>query len=164
MGESMHIAADWTILLAERDQARAELATLQAELDRRRFISNRALATCEKALAERDQARGHLADAIAHASEGWRRAGLAEGKLEASEMAGVVRDWREKALALEAEVERLRRLLTDLAVVVLDHLYDAPALTDHRDDVDTLIDTVFAAAEGGNWTDIEHPWPGGSVP
>lgn len=37
-----------------------------------------------------------------------REAGFAKGKLEASEMAGVVDEWRERALAAEAELEKLK--------------------------------------------------------
>lgn len=40
---------------------------------------------------------------------GWARdAGFAKGKLEASELAGVVDDWRERALAAEAKLEKMK--------------------------------------------------------
>ena len=44
----------------------------------------------------------------ARLSEAHRQIGLAEGKLEASEMAGVVDGWRERAEKAEAELKRLR--------------------------------------------------------
>jgi hypothetical protein len=47
-------------------------------------------------------------EAIAHAAEQARLRGEAEGRLAASEMAGVVDDWRRRAEVAEAAVKRLR--------------------------------------------------------
>jgi len=54
--------------------------------------------------AERDQLRRALSDAH-------RAQGEAEGKLAASEMAGVVERWKERAERAEAEAGRLREAL-----------------------------------------------------
>ena len=56
--------------------------------------------------AERD-------DAIKALSEAAKARGQAEGKLAASEMAGVVEGWKTRAEKAEAEVERLREALSD---------------------------------------------------
>lgn len=53
------------------------------------------------------------AESISHISRLATEAGEAKGALEASEMAGVVRGWKARAEAAEAEVARLREALKD---------------------------------------------------
>ena len=61
----------------------------------------------EKAERERDEAIKALSDEA-------RNRGEAEGRLEASEMAGVVDGWKARAEAAEAKVARLHEALADL--------------------------------------------------
>ena len=66
--------------------------------------------------------------------DAFRAQGKAEGKLAASEMAGVVRGWKERAESAEAEAERLREALKPFADIA--EAYDPP----EGDDDDTAWD------------------------
>lgn len=54
------------------------------------------------------KAKKALAGALANLADASRARGEAEGKLAASEMAGVVEQWKARAEKAEAEAERLR--------------------------------------------------------
>ena len=69
--------------------------------------TNAALATLEAAQAERDAA-------VREVTQWAREAGLAKGKLEMSEAAGIVDGWKERAEKAEAENVRLRAEVVDL--------------------------------------------------
>lgn len=66
--------------------------------------------------------------AIKHLSEAAYARGEAEGRLAASEMAGVVDGWRERAEALEADNERLREAVSDPAAVHINMLRGSIAM------------------------------------
>ena len=70
-----------------------------------------AVATIRTLAAERDKLSKALAGALANLADASRAQGEAEGKLAASEMAGVVEGWKERAERAEAEAEKLRGLL-----------------------------------------------------
>jgi hypothetical protein len=64
--------------------------------------------------AERDQLAADLRKAAVQISDLAQAKGEAEGRLLASEMAGVVEGWRERALKAEAEKDRLHDAMEDL--------------------------------------------------
>jgi uncharacterized small protein (DUF1192 family) len=93
---------------AERDEALNQLDSALHSVD---VLEKRV----EALLAERDALRAQLAKAhserdaaIAAMSEAARKRGEAEGKLAASEMAGVVEGWRDRALKAEAALATAR--------------------------------------------------------
>ena len=67
-----------------------------------------AVATIRTLAAERDKLSKALAGALANLADASRARGEAEGKLAASEMAGVVEGWKERAERAEAKVESLQ--------------------------------------------------------
>ena len=76
-----------------------------------------AVATIRTLAAERNKLQKSLAGALANLADASRARGEAEGKLAASEMAGVVEQWKARAERAEAEAERLREALKPFASV-----------------------------------------------
>lgn len=72
---------------------------------------------CNEALAAKDakiaELQASLNEALKQVGEWSRKCGLAEGRLAASEMAGVVEDWRQRAEKAEAELAREREISRD---------------------------------------------------
>lgn len=93
------------------ESAQAEIARLQSLLDDRTQALNTAEGEVFSARQERDAA-------LRECSKWAREAGLAKGKLEASELAGVVDDWQARALSAEERVRVLSEALekTDAAI------------------------------------------------
>jgi hypothetical protein len=71
---------------------------------------------CLKAEARIEELERELSQAIARCGEWATKAGEAQGRLEASEMAGTVQGWKERATAAEAERDKLREALTKLTL------------------------------------------------
>ena len=72
-----------------------------------------AVGTIRTLAAERDKLSKAPAGALANLADASRARGEAEGKLAASEMAGVVEGWKARAELAEAEAERLREALIE---------------------------------------------------
>lgn len=89
-----HAKADLTAARAEIEQLRQQLATAQAAR--------------ERAEAERDAAFRECAKWAA-------RCGEAEGRLQGSELAGVVRDWQERAEKAESRLAKVGEVMRKTA-------------------------------------------------
>ena len=104
--------------------------------------------------AERDKLSKALAGALANLADASRARGEAEGKLAASEMAGVVQGWQERAERAEAEAERLREALSKLVREVSHDaslaIAQGPA---HKPRLAAAYDAARAALEGGDNAD-----------
>ncbi len=121
------MAAKWSKLQSRHAQAAnmlrgsCDTAPLVQLFARHRLQTEVALtdhATATRLLAEKDARIAELEterDAALRECSKWAtEAGFAMGKLETSELAGVVDGWRARATAAEAEVERLREALNGI--------------------------------------------------
>lgn len=89
-------------------QAIEEIADLRAQL-------TTAQAARERAEGELAEAKQKMVDAFSHASQWAAKAGFAEGKLQGSKLAGVVRDWQERAESAEARLAKVGEIVSKTA-------------------------------------------------
>ncbi len=128
---------DEIVALVERLRCMSRWETMTNEFDASDHIAAQAATTIEKLAGERDAA---LRECVAAS----RQAGEWQGKLEASELPGIVDGWKERALAAEAardaalaRVARLEGVLEPFGRVAYD-------IITNRDDEDVLADTLAA--------------------
>ncbi|MCH8476291.1 MAG: hypothetical protein LAT55_13805 [Opitutales bacterium] len=95
-------------------QAIREKSALTAERDALRDRCDRKDAIIEKYVTLAEDAEKARDAAIAQLSEANRALGEAEGRLEASEMAGIVEGWKARAEAAEAKLEMAREALQEV--------------------------------------------------
>lgn len=82
---------------------------VNSEIDR--ILAGRIVAAIQSLAKERDELQAALEKSVAQISDLAAKLGRAEGKLEASELPGIIDGWKARAEKAEAEVERLREAL-----------------------------------------------------
>lgn len=102
-----HPEGFWGLIQKRADEAADEIIRLRMRVEELTMCTN-------DGLAEVERLRAKVTEMVNHVAEASRKQGEAEGRLAASEIAGVVDSWIEKANGLEADNTALRARVEEL--------------------------------------------------